>query len=554
MIRIVALIVLAGCGPSSPVETHGGKAPPPPGTTSTPPAPDDQDADGDGSPAPVDCDDADSTVFPGAPDTWYDGVDANCDGADDFDADADGDPAAAYQGGDCDEADPTRHATAPRVCGNETDDDCDLEPDCDLRGELMAEDVHDGTFTGEVAAGVYAEAGDLDGEGFVDVIISSGHADTTWVFEGPLVGAFRGAAEAYAVLPGGRAGVGLGDFDGDGVQDLATNSVGVFTETTTRVWSGGRFDPDRPAAQLVHALGDANTVTLVGGADLDGDGIDELLIGGIGGCQITGWDAPGCAQVFTGPIVGVFGDTAASTMILGEEGTKVDGEGPGLRLDAESDLTGDGLRDLALIDIIDIYGKFYVLESPLPPVQLLEDAMASMVPPPAPDLPKVPSVAAGVATGDLDGDGHADLVLSSSGVIGSGPVWIFRGPIGSGTLDPAMAAVTLQGVAQSGNSVVKVLGDFDGSGGADLAVERFDASVHTYAAPSSVALYYDPVGAAEPDLILHDSVWGPTHIVAPGDVDGDGLVDMITGSVGVLDSSGVSQGGAYLILGRATGF
>ncbi len=551
--RLVAILLLAACGPGSPKDSGTAETPPPPtGSTSTPAVPDDQD--GDGSPAGEDCDDADSTAFPGAEDAWYDGVDSNCDGADDFDADADGDRAAAYQGGDCDDADPDRHAAAARVCGNDVDDDCDLEPDCDLRGDVMAEDVQAGTFTGEVAAGVHADAGDVDADGLVDLILSSGHADTTWVFEGPLAGAIRDAADAYAVLPGGNSGAGLGDFDGDGVQDVATNSVGVFVETTTRIWMAGKLDPDRPAAQLVHALGDVNSVGVVRGADLNGDGIDELVIGAIGGCQITGWDSPGCAQVFTGPIQGVFDDTAASTMILAEEPALVGGVAPGFAVDGSSDLTGDGIDDLALVDNIDRYGKFYILESPLPSVQLLEDAFAAMVPPADVKIPYLPPAASGVATGDLDGDGYADLVLASSGLYGAGPVWAFRGPIAAGTLDPADAAVTLQGVSQSGNSVVKVLGDFDGSGRADLAVERYDDSVKTYAAPNSVALYYDPAGAAEPDLILHDGEWGPTYIVAPGDVDGDGLADLVAGSTGVLDSSGVSQGGAYLILGRTTGF
>ncbi|TVQ86097.1 MAG: hypothetical protein EA397_20585, partial [Deltaproteobacteria bacterium] len=37
-----------------------------------------------------DCDDTDATVFPGAPEIWYDGVDQSCDGWSDFDPDRDG--------------------------------------------------------------------------------------------------------------------------------------------------------------------------------------------------------------------------------------------------------------------------------------------------------------------------------------------------------------------------------------------------------------------------------------------------------------------------------
>lgn len=67
------------------------------------------DADEDGYIALADggddCDDTDATIHPGAEDAWYDGVDSNCDGADDYDADGDGHQAEAYGGDDCDDAD-----------------------------------------------------------------------------------------------------------------------------------------------------------------------------------------------------------------------------------------------------------------------------------------------------------------------------------------------------------------------------------------------------------------------------------------------------------------
>lgn len=411
-----------------------------------------------------------------------------------------------------------------------------------------------GTFTGEDAAGYRVAAGSIDGDGVIDVLVSSSHADTTWVFAGPLVGPARDADAAAVALPGGSAGLGLGDFDGDGVQDVAAGSQGLWSETTTRVWTGGRLDPAAPAAQLVH-LGEF-AYPLVAGGDLDGDGIDELLIGGITACPIPGWDETGCAEVFTGPIEGVFDDSAVSTMIVAEPSVTLPAfHSPGRALDASNDLTGDGLRDIALLDSIAFYGKFYVLESPLPAVASLTDAFASLVPPEHPDW-HIPPATTDVATGDLDGDGYADLVLTTASVLYESPglAWVFSGPIPAGPLDTAAAFVTIEVGEQFTGDVVNVLGDFDGSGRPDLAVEGLDASQPIDPAASYVMVYYDPVGFAEPDLVLHDGEFGPNTIVAPGDVDGDGLADLITGSVGVLDSSGTSAGGAYLILGAATGY
>ncbi len=58
-----------------------------------------------------DCDDSDPNTYPGATDTWYDDVDSNCDGANDFDADGDG----FALSGDCDDSDPNIGPTCPKA-------------------------------------------------------------------------------------------------------------------------------------------------------------------------------------------------------------------------------------------------------------------------------------------------------------------------------------------------------------------------------------------------------------------------------------------------------
>jgi hypothetical protein len=85
------------------------------------------DGDGDGFTADVDCDDSNASRHPGATEVCDDGVDQNCDGADDVcppvppDSDDDG----YGQDVDCDDADPDRYPGAPEVCGDRVDQDCD---------------------------------------------------------------------------------------------------------------------------------------------------------------------------------------------------------------------------------------------------------------------------------------------------------------------------------------------------------------------------------------------------------------------------------------------
>jgi len=52
-----------------------------------------------------DCDDRNAAAYPGGDDTWYDGVDGDCDGESDYDADGDGWDSDEHGGDDCDDTD-----------------------------------------------------------------------------------------------------------------------------------------------------------------------------------------------------------------------------------------------------------------------------------------------------------------------------------------------------------------------------------------------------------------------------------------------------------------
>ncbi|MCK6505867.1 putative metal-binding motif-containing protein [Myxococcota bacterium] len=195
---------------------------------------------------PGDCDDDDPEAFPGAEELWYDGVDQDCLGGDDFDADGDAWP----RGDDCDDGDPSIHPDAEEVCGNGIDDDCDGLPGAcgidrtwdvvDPRLEILSmnpdaralplgtvADV-DGDGQPELALGWYTrnDQGCGPGETFVDVYVTSMAATGTESAGARSLARLAAPVDCrtgsfdVSALPGADANH---DLDGDGHVDMVVS-------------------------------------------------------------------------------------------------------------------------------------------------------------------------------------------------------------------------------------------------------------------------------------------------------------------------------------------
>lgn len=265
------------------------------------------DADGDGhgagsaviactlpaghAPNGADCDDSSAAIHPGAADAWYDGTDNNCDGADDFDQDQDGDRSLEAGGTDCDDEDAGRSGIRvegwldigiDNDCDGSTQDQVSLDlstmhridgprADAGFGSTLLV--VPTGWFGDEpwlvVGAGALdAYSGAVYGWPASELSTATTANDSPWMVEGrALLGGalgWAGHADAPVLLVSEvTVGDGLGSVLG-----WTGTTIGDGRDDASFVITGDR--PDLYAGS-----------SLVSGADIDGDGISDLVTSGV---------------------------------------------------------------------------------------------------------------------------------------------------------------------------------------------------------------------------------------------------------------------------------
>jgi hypothetical protein len=169
------------------------------------------------------------------------------------------------------------------------------------------------------------------------------------------------------------------------------------------------------------------------------------------------------------------------------------------------DYNGDGISDMAVADDADRTLVYY-------------GAYAAGVLP-APSL-TIPAMGAGVvvtSAGDLDGDGFADLALSSSTPI----LRVYRGGPAGLEDTPAVVVPRPTGFSSSGSSIATG-GDLDGDGYADIVIGS---------APNDLYVFYGSGGGvpSTPSATIVGDAGAGLFVTMIGDVNGDGRTDLFSG-------------------------
>lgn len=316
---------------------------------------------------------------------------------------------------------------------------------------------------------------DFDEDGFLDIAASDIENNGVIVFANSGDGTFGAAAS----LPGVRAPVGLvvGDFDSDQHLDLATSNNGDNTVGIFRGHGDGTF-----SAPTLYADGLSRTFLLAAG-DVDGDGSEDLAV--------TDQAAPRVA-ILNNDGQGGFGTPVPRVTFPGASSPRA--------------------SNLAPLDLVRRLAAFGGKNGPT-----------------LQDIVDLPGGCASVAIRDLDGDGHPDVaasILQATATPTVGGVGVALnsgdGTFSAGTLYPTTGSFDI-GLAA---------GDFDGDGLVDLAT--------TTVSTNAISILRGDGTGAFTETGVHVAGLAPFGLLA-ADLDLDGICDLLVNN-NLLNSSTILRG------------
>jgi hypothetical protein len=380
-------------------------------------------------------------------------------------------------------------------------------------------------------------AGDVDGDGRGDVIASDQTNDVAVLFRGAVT---TGVAAAPLTTLNGAAGsglgataVGVGDINGDGFADVGIGSPTLgYGRAEVYAGTATGLDPN-PIWQVDGTFASQEYGSYMYPAgDVDGDGYDDFTVTD----AMTTYDN-GVIRLYRG------GPTPPTTPILTVTGNAGDWVG---RAAAAGDLDGDGFDDLAVSAIkegaSDIGAVYVYRGGPAGPTSRTWTRSGEN---------PYDQFGTSVGFGDIDGDGYADLVVGAYSVDGAavdtGRIYIFKG---SASGPAATASWTIDGAASPsyllGEEVA--VADFDGDGYADIVAHALSSNANL----EKLAMYLgSPSGPSALAWGFVPSTGADDHgnNLNAGDVDGDGLADVIASRSGTYGPSVVFLSNAEAVPG-----
>jgi FG-GAP repeat protein/VCBS repeat protein len=333
------------------------------------------------------------------------------------------------------------------------------------------------TFFGDNVGFSVAPAGDVNGDGLADVLVGARGSDAggiqsgrAYLFLGPVTERLAGGADAIITgLPFeeiGRIVAPAGDLNNDGFDDVIVGSdiAGPGQPGRLYIFNGpltGALSVSSASAVITGALPDDFFGTSVAApGDLDGDGFADLVVGASRLVALGDTNGPGRVFVFHGPFAGSIGALSAQAILTGELLNDAFGQSV-----ATGDVNGDGTTDLVVgahqLFRDDGTGKAYVFHGPLAGAIPASSAQAIIRGEGLGHL-----FGAAVAAADLDQDGRSDVVVGAPGGSGS-RLYAFRSPL-AGSIAAGSASFRATAALTEGFGMAVATADVDGDGRPDV--------------------------------------------------------------------------------------
>jgi hypothetical protein len=352
-------------------------------------------------------------------------------------------------------------------------------------------------------------AGDVNGDGFSDVIVGApgvnGSNGRAYVYLGSALGLSGTPSWTAEGVPAGNINPNLGsavgtagDVNGDGYADVIVGAPGYNVGGRAYVYHGSSLGLSSIAAWTFDGEQPWDGLgTAVGSAgDVNGDGFGDVIVG-------SPWNGSGRVYVFAGSAAGL--STGAAWVIDGAQ----EGSGFGLSAGTAGDVNGDGFSDIVVgapwYDwTIGFYGGrvFAFLGSPT--------GLSA-----APNWVSHSEYLCGATAGDVNKDGYDDVIVGSDGILNNDPnqnlgrVAIHLGTGNGLSLDPAWTVTGDQFnsgfghryVLNYGFSGISTAGDVNGDGLPDIVVgaQGYDAGQED---EGKAFLYYLPFRPSEKPAVL----------------------------------------------------
>jgi len=407
-------------------------------------------------------------------------------------------------------------------------------------------------------ASTWGAMSDGNGDGYGDVVVGDSDAFTMTQHVYVHLGGPQGpAATPSSVLSATAAQIhyassvaSAGDIDGDGFPELL---VGSPSEDKVYVYAGGPSGWAEPPATVV--TGPAMTMfgaAVSSAGDVNGDGYADVVVGNPGREATAASPVQGGAIVYLGSSEGLSMSRSITLPSVG----MADEQGVGQFVASAGDANADGYADVA------VYGGLGSTD-PQAIVVYMGSAQsfgtASGIPLQyeGSNTTWLGNANLLSCVGDVNGDGYPDLGMASAAPPNSGfetdHVSLFYG--GSSGLSQAPAARLDSTIAPTDHFAMSVAGsDFDQSGVDDVAV-----AIVSFAVPPLIAQVYEG-NAIDPMLVTTLTTTNSSLLyereVGSADVDGDGYPDLLVGDPGRQTSSGdagMVHGAVVIFRGGASG-